>query len=191
MTSRKAFRVFCALLAICIFQVYVMADATRPNVATANPTMNGLILGRLMIGESQTILVNGNNANSGTTILSGSQIQTPDGVEATVQLGSAGKLYIQPNSDLVVTFDSQSVEVKLASGDAFVAANAGVKSSVTTPDGKTAVSSGDPGSPTAPTPGWHNWSHGQRTAFVVVIIALAIFIPVCIAKCGGNNSTSR
>jgi len=151
--SRKTFRMISVMVAVCLFQVYVLAGATSPNVVATNATTttasNGLLLGRLMLSGSEPILVNGNSANSGTTILSGSQLQTPQGVEATVQLGSAGKLFIEPNTNLTVTFDKTNVNVKVAAGNAFVAANAGVASSVTAPNGKTSTTAGAPGSSSA------------------------------------------
>lgn len=150
--SRKTFRMISVMAAVCVFQVYVLAGATTRNVvatnANASTAASGLMLGRLMLAGTESILVNGNSANSGTTILSGSQLQTPEGVEATVQLGSAGKLYIEPNTTLTVTFDKTNVDVKVAAGNAFVAANAGVVSSVTTPEGRTSTT-GEPGAPVA------------------------------------------
>ena len=177
------------LLVVCMLQVYVLADATRPNVArnvaTTNPEASGLVLGRLMITGNQSILVNGNNANSGMTIFSGSQLQTPEGVEATVQLGSAGKLYLQPNTNLTVTFDNESVDVKVAAGNAFVAPNVGVKSSVTTPDGKTSSSVGEPGSSPATPPAL---TKGQKTAIAVVVIAGIIITIVVIVELNDDDS---
>jgi hypothetical protein len=137
--SRRTFKVISALAAVCVFQVYVLAGASAPN---------SLVLGRLMLAGTESILVNGNSANSGTTIISGSQLQTPADVNATVQLGTAGKLYIQPSTNLTVTFDKTNVNVKVTEGTAFVATNAGVKSSVTTPDGMTTT--GDPAAPPVP-----------------------------------------
>jgi hypothetical protein len=193
---RKSFRLLTVLVAICVFQVYVLADAMRPsvatNVATTNYGLNASMLGRLTIGEHQSVLVNGNSASSGTTIFSGSELQTAGDVEASVQLGTAGKLFIQPGSTLTVNFDKESIDVKLSAGDAFVTANAGVKSSITTPDGKTSLTiGGEPGAQPAPAPGWSTWSHGTRTAVVVVVIGGIIFTIVCIAKCGGNDSPRR
>lgn len=144
--SRKTLRIISVVAAVCLLQVYVLAGATTPNVVATNPNAtpaaHGLMLGRLMLAGTESILVNGNSANSGTTILSGSQFQTPANVEATVQLGVAGELYMQPNTNLTVTFDKTNVDVKVAAGSAFVAANAGVTSSVTGPDGKTSATGG-------------------------------------------------
>ena len=169
--SRKTLKMISVVAALCLFQVYVLAGATTPNATAAN----GLMLGRLMLAESASILVNGNSANSGTTILSGSQLQTPGNVEATVQLGSAGTLYIQPSTNLTVTFDQTNVNVKVAAGSAFVAANAGVRSSVTMPDGKTTA--GEPG--VLPAPKMSNsakkgWIWGGVAAAAVVVIVIVV-----------------
>jgi hypothetical protein len=87
-----------------------------------------------------------------------------------VQLGSAGTLYIEPNTNLTVTFDKTNVEVKVAAGSAFVAAQAGVMSTVINPDGTTAAS--DPGTPPVP-----KMSHKKKKA---AWIAVGVIIPVVI-----------
>ena len=187
--SRKILKMISVMAAVCLLQVYVFAGATTPNVAAANPNAtsnaNSLMLGRLMLAGTESILVNGNSANSGTTILSGSQLQTPEDVEATVQLGSAGKLYIQPNTNLTVTFDKTNVDVKVAAGSAFVAANAGVMSSVTTPDGKTSTTGGEPGVPQA---GRSNLTGGQKAGIALAIIVPTIIIIYFVTKDDGSPS---
>jgi hypothetical protein len=189
--SRKGFRAITALVVVCMLQVYVLADATRPispqNIAPNNSALSGLILGRLTIPANQPILVNGNSANSGTTIFSGSQLQTPEGIEASVQLGPAGKLFLQPNTNLTVTFDKESIDVKVAAGKAFVTPNLGVKSSITTPDGKTTTSVGSAAGPEAPRPGYGDWSNEAKTVFWIVIIGGTVFTIWCIVKCGNDS----
>lgn len=162
---RKTLKTISVMTAVCLFQVCVLAGATTANSTTK---ANGLMLGRLMLAETESVLVNGNSANSGTTILSGSQLQTPEDVSATVQLGSAGTLFIEPNTNLTVTFDKTNVNVKVAAGKAFVAASAGVTSSVTAPDGT--ATAGDPGA--APVPPMSGKKKG--------LIALGVIIPVVI-----------
>jgi hypothetical protein len=184
---RKTLRIISVVAALCLFQVYVLAAATAPNVATTGPNAttaaNSLMLGRLMLAETESILVNGNSANSGTTILSGSQLQTPGNVEATVQLGSAGTLYIQPSTNLTVTFDKANVDVKVAAGSAFVAANAGVTSSVTTPDGRTSTSAGEPGAPPVP-----KMSHKAKNGWIWGGVAIGVVVVVVIVLVNRNSS---
>lgn len=177
--SRKTLKMISVLAALCLFQVYVLAAATAPNAVVTNPnaatSANSLMLGRLVLAGTESILVNGNSASSGTTILSGSQLQTPGNVEATVQLGGAGTLYIQPSTNLTVTFDQANVNVKVAAGSAFVATNAGVRSSVTTPDGKTTT--GEPGAPPVPKMSHtakNGWIAGGVVAGVVTIITIVV-----------------
>jgi hypothetical protein len=190
MTSlrKSTIRVTTVLVAICVLQVYVIGRGSRPigsDAAAANANLSQLILGRLTIGEDRFILVNGNSANSGTTVFSGSELQTPEGVDALVQLGTAS-LYLQANTDLTVTFDKESVDVKIASGNAFVTAPPEVRYSITAPDGTT--STGTTGA-VPPAPG--KWSNKKKAAVIIPIVLAAIFIPLCIAKCGGNESTIR
>ena len=171
--TRKTFRLISVVTAACLFQVCVLAGATTANSTTA---ANGLMLGRLMLAETESVLVNGNSAKSGTTILSGSQLQTPEDVNATVQLGSAGTLYIEPNTNLTVTFDKTNVDVKVAAGNAFVAANVGVTSSVTNPDGTTTA--GDPGVPQAQRSNWNN----KKTGAVIVVGAVVVILAVVLTN---------
>lgn len=134
--SSKLLKVIAVSLVICVMQVYVM---TNP-AASAQSATTSIVLGKLILSGNQTILVNGNSASTGTTILSGSQLQTPDGVRGSVQLGEAGRLSLEANTNLTVTFDSSNVDVKVLQGNAFLAAYPGVKGTVTTPDGKTTTS---------------------------------------------------
>jgi hypothetical protein len=87
-------------------------------------------------------MVNGNEVLSGTTVLSGSQIQTPSTTGATITLASAGKLDIAPKTNLMVTFDKTGASVQVLSGDALLTTSQGVKGSLTGPDGKAKATDG-------------------------------------------------
>ncbi len=130
---QKAFKAVALFLVFSIVQVTVLANATSSNIKSSTP--GAMIFGRLDLSSSQFILVNGNGAKSGATIFSGARLQTPEGVTATVQLGTAGKLEIAPNTDLTVTFDSANVDVRVAEGNAFLTTNNGVNGTVTLPEG--------------------------------------------------------
>ncbi|HKS26852.1 MAG TPA: hypothetical protein VJS44_03490 [Pyrinomonadaceae bacterium] len=162
---RKIFKAVSLALAIAIFQVYVLA---APATSTSN-----ILAGRLLTRGTNTVLVNGNMASSGTTILSGSQVQTPEGVDATIQLGSAGRLDVSPGTNLTVTFDKNNVNVNVTSGHAFLSTAAGVKGTVTNPEGKVLSSN----SPAAPQTG-NNWSGKATAGVVVTIIVITIIIIV-------------
>lgn len=94
------------------------------------------IMGTLRTRDNKPVLVNGNKVSSGTTILSGARIQSPDKVGATVDLASLGRLDFAPNTDFVVTFDAGKVTVRLRAGYVVLTTRKGISGIVTTPDGK-------------------------------------------------------
>jgi hypothetical protein len=176
-----------ASLIITLFQVYVMADAVRPN-SSAEPS--SMVFGKLSLPGSRTILVNGNSATSGTTIFSGAQLQTPEGTEATVLLGPAGHLYIAPNSELTLTFDKGSVDVLVRAGNAVLSTNAGVAGTVRSADGK--VISSDPansgaiaGKPARPA---SSTSTEEKAALIIIpIVIAAIIVAVAVSNNDNDN----
>ena len=94
------------------------------------------IMGRLKTRDNKPVKVNGNKAMSGTTLLSGSDIQCPDKVGATLDLGTLGRIDIAPNSDLKVTFTNSTISVELRAGYVVLSTNKGVSGAVTTVDGQ-------------------------------------------------------
>lgn len=140
MTSKRqrAASAIALLLIFSLSQVYVQANLTKSLVAkdgaaAATPARSG----KLTTRGSNPISVNGNRTLPGTTVLSGSQIQTPANVGASVQLGRLGVVRLAPETSLTLKFDDASVDVVLESGYATLTTGAGVRGSLTTPDGKT------------------------------------------------------
>lgn len=105
----------------CAFQMHVMAGAG--------------LMGKLRTRENKPVLVNLNKARSGTTIMSGSEIQCPAKIGATVDLGSLGRLDIAPNTSLTIRFVAGEVSVQLRSGYVVLTTNKGVNGVVTTSEG--------------------------------------------------------
>ena len=81
-TYRNIFRLAALLTAVCVAQVYVFAG---PVAAQAAPQTGGT----LKTTDNRPVIVNGNRAAGGTTILPNTSIETPAGVGATLQLGYA------------------------------------------------------------------------------------------------------
>ena len=160
-SSQKAFKAVALLLAFCIADVYVRAGnrvtnsdvardiASKPSSSARDTATNiaasKLLLGRLVVPYHREILVNGQGAISGDIIISGSHVQNPRaGIPATVDIGSIARLDIEPDTDLLLTFDQKSVEVKVASGNATLITSDGVKGEVVMPDGKVYASMPSP-----------------------------------------------
>jgi hypothetical protein len=129
----------CALFIImCMSCVYVLAStptsgANEAVVSAVQPQATG----KIITTKNQPILVNGNSTTPGTTILTGSTIQTPNNVGATLQLGFA-EVDIAPNSLLTVEFTSDgNVRVTLTEGCLIVRTKGRGTGVVITPDGAT------------------------------------------------------
>jgi hypothetical protein len=120
MTSKISKTVLLALAA-CAMQAQVMA-------------VNGL-MGKLKTRDNKPVTVNGNKATSGTTLLSGSQIQCPDKIGATIDLGALGRIDMAPNSDITVTFNAGSVSVQLRKGFIVLSTTKGINGTVTNEEG--------------------------------------------------------
>ena len=112
-----------------LFMLVLIAGALH--VAAAMPLM-----GKLKTRDNKPVVVNGHKAVSGTTLLSGSEIQSPDKVGATIDLGALGRLDIAPKTDLMLTFHATSVSVQLRSGYVVLTTNKGVCGTVNTKDGQ-------------------------------------------------------
>ena len=112
--KRKAMMALAAFLAFAMSQVYVQAGL--PNV-TSPPVPQRTITATLHTKNNQPVSINGNPAGTGTTLLTGTTIETPDQVSATIDLGAAGTVEVGPNSKIELSFDANgNVHVKLIRG---------------------------------------------------------------------------
>ena len=117
--KRKILKVLSIILAFSFAQVYVQAGS--PSSAPEAPLPQQVITARLITKNNQPITVNGNSLGTGGTILTGAVIETPDQVSATIDLGTAGVVEIQPNSKIQLDFDANgNVRVKIIQGCAAV-----------------------------------------------------------------------
>jgi hypothetical protein len=112
---KKALKALTVFLAFSFAQVYVQAGL--PNPAPVPGAPQRAITARLITKNNLPITVNGNNVGTGGTILTGAIIETPDQVGATIDLGDAGVVELQPNSKIQLDFDENgNVRVKVIRG---------------------------------------------------------------------------
>jgi hypothetical protein len=110
---RKAIKAIAIFFAFCLTQVY----AALPEPAAGASVPPQQIVARLTTRNNQPITVNGNQAGTGATILTGATIETPDQVSGVIDLGNAGVVEIQPNSTIKIDFDENgNVRVKVIRG---------------------------------------------------------------------------
>lgn len=94
------------------------------------------ITGKLRTLNNKAITVNSHKAKSGNSIPSGSEIQCPEKIGATVDLETLGRLDMAPKTDLRLGFDAYGVTVHLRSGYVVLTTNKGITGTVTTSEGK-------------------------------------------------------
>lgn len=141
MNSRrqKATQAIAIFLVFAVFQVYVRASLTNSSVSAKEAAVNLVVpAGMLIVGGNTPVTLDGNSADTGTTIFSGARLQTPDGVPANVRLGSVTRLDMAPNTNLTLAFDKGRVAINLLAGNVVLTTDKGISGSVTTPDGLTA-----------------------------------------------------
>lgn len=145
-TPQRLTSVIALLLIFCTSQIYVSAGFAAPDVATGVGESQLLpaqdAVGILTTIGNKPISVNGAASITGTSILSGASIETPEGVGASVNLGKLGSLEIEPNAKLTLNFRFDNIKVILLQGCVTLYANKGITGEIET--SKDAVSKTDP-----------------------------------------------
>ena len=94
------------LLIFAVMQVHFGASLAKSNASPESPAPEPPpITAILTTRGNRPITVNGGNAISGATILTGSIIETPDQVGGVINLGSLSNLEIEPGSKVKLEFD--------------------------------------------------------------------------------------
>ncbi len=192
-------RAVALLLTVGMLNLCVLFSAGTSRAATnttaGEATSSKLLVGRLAVSEQQSVYVNGNLAGAGTTIFSGMRLQTPAGVNATVQLGALGQLSIEQNSDLTLDFSGTQVSVAVASGNAALTTPENVSGTLTTSDGRVLRSEGSKGgtlaSKNAKAAGWSDWSDGQKAAAIIIPIVAAVIIIAIVVSDDDDESPNN
>jgi hypothetical protein len=135
-TFQKTFKATALFLVFSIFQVLVVGVSAAPT-----PMQDG-VKGKLRTTGNQNIIINGNAASNGHTVLTGAMIETPQGVGATINLSSLGSIDFSPGSRAEVTFSDGQIRVLLIQGCVIVHTRLGTYGEIATPQGK--ATSNDP-----------------------------------------------
>lgn len=91
--------------------------------------------GKVVTLGDRGITVNGNNVRSGATILSGSLIETPAEVSASLQLWPLGRLEIAPRTSLQLRYADKQITVNLSQGCVVLTSYSGVSGTLSLPQG--------------------------------------------------------
>ncbi len=143
--SRNILKLVALLTAVCVMQIYVFAETTNSSMLTApGAATSPQASGTLRTTGAQPITVNGNSVTPGTTILSGSTIETPAGVGATINLGSLGSVDLAPNTKVVLEFSNGQIKVNLTQGCLILRYKSGVYAEIDNAQGKLTASDPKP-----------------------------------------------
>lgn len=119
----------------------VATIATYSMVALANSEKIAgelLVSGKMVNGQNPFVKINGETAQSGRSIFSGSTIATPENASAIINLGKAGKIELAPNTIMSLSFNDKGISGDLTAGRVTVL-NAADSVNIKTTDGKTAT----------------------------------------------------
>jgi hypothetical protein len=113
-----------------------LAAKTRGAAAANAQTGNSQLKGQLI--ASGPVTVNGNNAITGTTIFTDSNIAVDcaKGNSAIVNLGYLGRIELVPGTKMTLRFRDGMISGDLQDGKAIINTPGGVKVAVNTPDGQ-------------------------------------------------------
>ncbi len=131
------------LTVLCVLQIYVFAgSADSPTLTESRAAASPQTGATLQTTNNQPVIVNGNSVKPGTTVLSGSSIETPAGVGATLQMGFA-VLEMSPDTELTIEFTPGGpVTVTLKRGCVVLRTMGDAEGTIIKPDGGT-VKTGD------------------------------------------------
>jgi hypothetical protein len=115
-------KIFALVFVACALQFTALADSP--------------LMGKLRTRDNKPVMVNSHQSTSGTTVLSGSQIQCPEKTGATIDLGELGRIDMAPKSDITLSFNASSISVQLRAGYVVLTTSKGIKGNVMTPEGK-------------------------------------------------------
>ncbi len=139
MKSKRISTIISLFLVFAVSQVYIAVSVAGPGPATARGESSIVTPQQptavLTTEGGKPITVNGVTAISGATIVTGASIETPNGVDATVTLGSLGSLKIEPNTKLTLEFQPGSVTVTLIEGCVTLRTKKGTTGEVISPKG--------------------------------------------------------
>ena len=126
------------LLLVCISHVYLAVSFAAPETSTdavETPAPQQTLVGVLTIAGDKPVMVDSATAITGTTILDGATVETPNGVTATINLNILGSVDFEQDTKAKLTFQAERIKVLLLAGCVTVNAKPGVTGEIETSKG--------------------------------------------------------
>lgn len=141
MKRRKALTAVAALLVFSVSQIGLQIGLAEPK-STTTPVVPQQIVARLATRNNAPVTVNGQPAGSGTSILTGTTIETGGDQSATVNVGPLGSVDISPNTKVVLTFEQGRLNAQVIYGCVILTARKNTTGEITTE--KESIGKSDP-----------------------------------------------
>ena len=133
-------------LVFSISQLHVAASLTTDSAQTQNSSTSAVpMIGRLEVHGGRHILVDKNDAESGSTILDGQTLETSDCKSASVHLlpvgvsgpalSEIGEIELAADTKAIINYSAGRVRVTLVRGCARVGISQAIDTTIVTPDG--------------------------------------------------------
>lgn len=164
--------------------------ATYSLVALANSEKIAgelLVSGKTVNGQNPFVKVNGEEAQSGRSIFTGSTVATSENAGAIVNLGKIGKIELAPNTIMSLSFDEKGVSGDLTAGQVTVL-NSADTVAVKTLGGKTAeLKAGESANATGTKAQNDDDNDDHHGALLLALILGGAAVAIIIAARSDNN----
>jgi hypothetical protein len=115
--SKRITTIVTWLLIVVTNQVLVGAGIAAPNSGElASTPVVQVISGVLATSGNKPVMVNGQSAITGATIVSGATVETPDQVKATIAIPGHGSVVAEGNTKFAVSFGQTDIKITLIQG---------------------------------------------------------------------------
>ena len=124
-------------LSLCLL-ITVYATYSMTALAASDKLIGELtVSGQSINGETASVLVNGEAAQTGRSVFSSSTIATPENASAIINIAKVGKVELAPKTTLALSFTENGVTGDLLAGKVTVL-GAAASVNITTPNGQVA-----------------------------------------------------
>jgi hypothetical protein len=133
---QKYIKAVALLLVFSLIQLYVHLSLAGGPEEAVNKTQAQQNFSKLWTYRNKSILVNGNKAETGATILDGALLETSDCVTARVYIGTTDEVELATNTTATINYSDGKLKVTLKKGCIIERAASLTNATVDTPDGK-------------------------------------------------------
>ena len=133
---KKLLQTIAFSLVICLANGYVYAVLPGEKLPDEARKGKPLLSGILYTFGEQSVLVNGNVALNGMTILSGADIKTGKNSGATINLPQIGIVELTSDTSVKLVFTAEQIDLQVLSGKAKLTTFKNISGSMTDTDGK-------------------------------------------------------